>query len=265
MKLVCVLTGAVALASCPPALAAPKPPEAPFIIASDVADAPDGFNRMCQLDHGLCSELGIPEGSALARENDAQARGEQPGGGTDAQWATGALKSCTVADCEAGMTAAAIVTGTGMAIARTAAIAPVASATTTPAALAIPRDLRKIARLNARLNHRIRQIADIDLYGVDELWRRPAQGRTMAGDCEDIAIEKRVELIEAGIARERLAFAVVYAPGFGLHTVLVVRMADGDYVLDSMTSRIVRWDQTRYSWLRVESRDKPGVWQRVAA
>ena len=263
MKLRCVFAGAAALVSCSPALAAPNPPGAPFIVASDVADAPDGFNRMCVLDHGLCNELGIPEDSALTRENGAQPRAEQPGAAA-AQWTTGALKSCTLADCGGDMPVAATEAATNLVIAETAAITPTPPASDVPAA-ALPRDLRKIARLNARLNHRIRQIADIDLYGVDELWRRPTPGRAMAGDCEDIAIEKRVELIEAGIARERLAFAVVYAPGFGLHTVLVVRMADGDYVLDSMTSRVVRWDQTRYSWLRVESRDHPGVWQRIAA
>jgi predicted transglutaminase-like cysteine proteinase len=56
------------------------------------------------------------------------------------------------------------------------------------------------------------------------------------GDCEDIAIRKRRDLIDAGFAAEKLSVLVV--PG---HAMLLARTDAGDYVLDNNHDRLTRW------------------------
>lgn len=56
------------------------------------------------------------------------------------------------------------------------------------------------------------------------------------GDCEDIAIRKRRDLIVAGFPAEKLSVLVV--PG---HAMLLARTNAGDYVLDSASDRISTW------------------------
>jgi predicted transglutaminase-like cysteine proteinase len=57
------------------------------------------------------------------------------------------------------------------------------------------------------------------------------------GDCEDIAIRKRRDLIEAGFPAEKLSVLVV--PG---HAMLLARTNSGDYLLDSASDRISTWN-----------------------
>ena len=117
-------------------------------------------------------------------------------------------------------------------------------------------------RVNRRVNDNVIQRSDSDNFGVDELWRRAGAGRNATGDCEDIAIEKRVELIQAGFPRDRLFLATVFESRIGLHTVLIVRLMDGDYVLDSRRGDIVPWQRAHYSWLRLQALDNPVQWRR---
>ncbi|HWK37089.1 transglutaminase-like cysteine peptidase [Sphingomonas sp.] len=80
-------------------------------------------------------------------------------------------------------------------------------------------------------------------------------------DCKDLAIEKRLRLIEAGFPADRLRVAVVYSRSAGLHILLVAQTDDrGEVVLDSRQDRIVRWDKARYRWLSVQSADDPMAW-----
>jgi predicted transglutaminase-like cysteine proteinase len=123
--------------------------------------------------------------------------------------------------------------------------------------------MRLLKRINHRVNHHVRQTTDLALYGVDELWRASGVGPHAAGDCEDIALEKRAELIQAGMAANTLFLATVYVPGLGLHTVVVARLSEGDFVLDSLSPEIVRWDRLSYIWLRIQSPDNPMGWYRL--
>jgi len=118
-------------------------------------------------------------------------------------------------------------------------------------------------RVNRRVNDNVIQRSDLDNFGVDELWRRAGAGRNATGDCEDIAVEKRVELIQAGFPRDRLFLATVFESRIGLHTVLIVRLMDGDYVLDSRRGDIVPWQRAHYSWLRLQAIDNPVQWRRL--
>ena len=117
--------------------------------------------------------------------------------------------------------------------------------------------------INRLVNGRVHQGTDLEIYGQAEVWRRSGVGKGAAGDCEDLAIEKRFELVDAGFPPDRLAFAVVYAHGIGLHTVLVAHLSSGDYVLDSRTPYIQPWADTPYSWIGIQSTEDPMAWHAV--
>ena len=120
-----------------------------------------------------------------------------------------------------------------------------------------------IRKVNRQVNHSIVQMSDLAAMGVDEYWYRPGMRKGTPGDCEDIAIEKRARLMELGFPAERLFYAVSYVSGYGLHTVLIARLDDGDYVLDNMTPRILRWADVRQVWLRQQVPGQPLLWARI--
>jgi len=122
--------------------------------------------------------------------------------------------------------------------------------------------MAELVAVNRQVNGRVKQVSDQQLYGVEEFWTRSTTDQNARGDCEDLALEKRFKLVEAGFDPERLFFAVVYNRGAGLHTVLVARLDDGDFVLDSRTPYVNRWYETPYSWVSIQSADKPGQWFR---
>lgn len=113
-------------------------------------------------------------------------------------------------------------------------------------------DLKWVGRVNRSVNARVIQLTDIQMFGRGELWRRSGIEKGARGDCEDLAIEKRLQLIEQGFPADRLFFAVVYQTQVGLHTILVARLADGDYVLDSRTPYVERWSSVPYSWVSIQ-------------
>jgi predicted transglutaminase-like cysteine proteinase len=120
--------------------------------------------------------------------------------------------------------------------------------------------LRAVTRL---VNGNIRQRTDMEVYGVGEYWNRPTLPG--AGDCEDIAIEKRMVLVADGFDPSKLAYAVVYRHDIGLHVVLIARMDEGDYVLDSLSSKVRRWSAAPYKWLRMQTPGNPSAWTTVGA
>jgi predicted transglutaminase-like cysteine proteinase len=122
--------------------------------------------------------------------------------------------------------------------------------------------MAEVVAVNRQVNGRVKQVSDQQLYGVEEFWTRSTTEQNARGDCEDLALEKRFKLVEAGFNPERLFFAVVYNRGVGLHTVLVARLEDGDFVLDSRTPYVNRWYETPYSWVSIQSADRPGLWFR---
>lgn len=148
-----------------------------------------------------------------------------------------------------------------------AAYAPAAAALAAPAqAPAAFSDERLMAMLKA-VNHGINraaiQVPDFNALGVDERWNRLPEGKHPVGDCEDIAIEKRIRLEEAGFPAERMFYAVAFLPRLGLHTVLIARLDEGDYILDSLSPHVLRWDQVHYVWLRQQVPGRPLEWTRI--
>ena len=124
-------------------------------------------------------------------------------------------------------------------------------------------DRALLKSVNLKVNRSVVQITDSDAMGVGEHWNRLSSDPHPIGDCEDIAIEKRIRLEQAGFPADRMFYAVAFVPRFGLHTVLIARLDDGDYVLDSMDPFIVRWDKVKYVWLRRQLPGQPLVWTRV--
>ncbi|KTF68829.1 transglutaminase-like cysteine peptidase [Sphingomonas sp. HT-1] len=150
---------------------------------------------------------------------------------------------------------------TGRAVAATASIA-----LTLPqhAAIDAGSDSSKLlASVNRLVNSRVRQRTDLAAFGEGELWRRSGIGRGAVGDCEDLAIEKRLQLIDAGYPADRLFFAVVYRRGLGLHTLLLARTDDGDMVLDSRSPYVRPWHEAGYDWISAQAPGEAGRWQTV--
>ncbi len=85
------------------------------------------------------------------------------------------------------------------------------------------------------------------------------------GDCEDYALYKKRELIRLGIPPEQLLIAAVLDKQRRIHAVLVVRTGSQDLVLDNLTSRIVPWNRTGYTFLRLQDPDQPSRWVAVYA
>lgn len=126
-----------------------------------------------------------------------------------------------------------------------------------------PMLMAMIKSVNKAVNRAVVQVSDMDHMGVGEHWDRLSGDPRPVGDCEDIAIEKRARLEQAGFPARRLFYAVAFVPRFGLHTLLIARLDNGDYVLDSLSPHIVRWDQVRYVWLRQQMPGSPLDWARV--
>ncbi len=118
----------------------------------------------------------------------------------------------------------------------------------------------EIVKVNRVVNATIEQVEDIALYGVQERWTYPENGK---GDCEDLALLKRRMLMKAGIPRQALLMTVVRDETGAGHAVLTVATDRGDYVLDSKTSKVLPWGDTGYGYIKRQSQEDPNVWVRL--
>ena len=114
--------------------------------------------------------------------------------------------------------------------------------------------------LNREINASVPEISDIAQYGRLEVWELPT---ARGGDCEDIAMRKKRDLIDAGIAPQSLMLSTVLDRDLNAHAVLVFRDEDGDLVLDNLTDRILPWAETGYSFLRMQDPASPDRWRAV--
>ncbi len=84
------------------------------------------------------------------------------------------------------------------------------------------------------------------------------------GDCEDFALQKRADLLARGWPSADLRLAITRLPSGVAHAVLLVRVGGTDHVLDNLTDRVLRWDQTGYDYLMVQGRADPRSWYDLA-
>lgn len=113
-----------------------------------------------------------------------------------------------------------------------------------------------LSGVNREINKRIKQINDDDKADFGDSWTVASR----SGDCEDIALAKRKELISIGWSPRALRIAVTRtAKGEG-HAVLVVRTSKGDLVLDNRSDTVKGWTRTDLTWLKIQSSDNPRLW-----
>ncbi len=120
--------------------------------------------------------------------------------------------------------------------------------------------LEQIARINAHVNRHVKQVDDRQTYGREDVWRPSGIAPGASGDCEDLALEKRQELIAAGFPASRLFIAIAFRQATGLHAVLVARLPDGDRVLDSRDAFVRPVAKTGYAWLSLQRPEAPERW-----
>ena len=121
-------------------------------------------------------------------------------------------------------------------------------------------DLDLATRINAEVNRKTHQISDIQQYGRSEYWALPT---SRGGDCEDIALLKKMKLVAVGIRPETLLIATALDRKRNPHAVLVMRTEFGDVVLDNLSSRIKHWSETGYSFLKMQNPARPANWDAI--
>ncbi len=122
--------------------------------------------------------------------------------------------------------------------------------------------LNEAARINQRVNRSVREISDLHQYGREDVWSLPSAS---GGDCEDFALLKKRELIQAGFPPERLLLATVLDRKRQGHAVLVLNTDQGYYVLDNLTNEVKRWERTGYTFIRMQNPNAPSTWVSVFA
>ncbi|MEP7240114.1 MAG: transglutaminase-like cysteine peptidase [Devosia sp.] len=116
---------------------------------------------------------------------------------------------------------------------------------------------QQLIAINDNVNATVVPETDEDNYHVAEYWTYPANGR---GDCEDIALEKRRELVAAGWDPSTLLMTVVREKSGEGHALLMVRTDRGDMMLDNQDPRILLWSDTAYEFVKRQSQADAGKW-----
>ncbi len=114
-----------------------------------------------------------------------------------------------------------------------------------------------IVSVNNAVNVEIDQRSDMEVWGHEDYWEYPDNG---SGDCEDLALEKRRRLMQAGLDVSDLLITVVRDERGAGHAILTVRTDRGDFILDNMQAKVLRWDETPYTYLKRQSTDHAGRW-----
>lgn len=123
-----------------------------------------------------------------------------------------------------------------------------------------PESWRTILSVNNAVNTEIEQRTDMEVWGYEDYWEYPYKG---AGDCDDIVLEKRRRLIQAGIPARNLPITVVRDEQGDGHAVLTVITDRGDFILDNLRAKVLRWDETPYTYLKRQSTRNAGHWQTI--
>jgi predicted transglutaminase-like cysteine proteinase len=116
-------------------------------------------------------------------------------------------------------------------------------------------------RINRMVNTLIRPVSDQEQYGQVEYWTIPKD----KGDCEDYVLLKQRDLQNLGFAASSLLITVVLDENGQGHAVLTVSTKDGDFILDNRRNDILRWNDTKYSFLKRQARENGRNWVALAA
>ena len=116
---------------------------------------------------------------------------------------------------------------------------------------------RAVERLNREVNAKIAPATDMEMWGVQERWDYPQDGR---GDCEDYVLLKRKMLMDMGLPRQALLVTVVTDLQGDGHAILTLRTDRGDFVLDNMEDEVKLWRETPYGFVKRQSQTDPNLW-----
>jgi predicted transglutaminase-like cysteine proteinase len=84
-----------------------------------------------------------------------------------------------------------------------------------------------------------------------------------AGDCNDFAVTKRHELLTRGWPSRSLLLAEVVTSWGEHHLVLIVRLNQEDFVLDTLSPDVRPWWKANYRWVRVQQPRNPRFWATI--
>ena len=119
-----------------------------------------------------------------------------------------------------------------------------------------PQSWQHLLDVNTSFNTSIVPETDMQLYHVPEYWTYPHG----YGDCEDIALAKRRQLIEDGWPVSTLLMTVAKEANGEGHAVLMVRTDRVDLILDNQDSTIRDWRESPYHFLKRQSQANAGEW-----
>jgi len=117
----------------------------------------------------------------------------------------------------------------------------------------------QLVAVNASVNLSVIPATDEDVYGRPEFWAYPGR----KGDCEDVVLLKRRDLIEKGWPVGALLVTVVRQRNGEGHAVLTVATDRGDLVLDSLQPRVLVWSDTDYQYVKRQSEFNSGQWTAI--
>ena len=123
-----------------------------------------------------------------------------------------------------------------------------------------PKRWNELTTVNATVNQTIEPATDMAVYGRTEVWAYP----TTRGDCEDVALLKRRDLIEKGWPVGALLMTVVRQPNGEGHAVLTVLTDRGDLILDNLRAPILVWSETGYQFVKRQSEFDTGEWVAIS-
>lgn len=111
---------------------------------------------------------------------------------------------------------------------------------------------------NTAVNGSVAFVPDPENSGLEDSWDYPEDGR---GDCEDFVVEKRRQLVKAGLPSASLTCGVAFHQvQLFPHAVLFVETTAGTFVLDNLHDEVLCWDALPYFYTRRERPD--GQWIR---
>jgi predicted transglutaminase-like cysteine proteinase len=122
-----------------------------------------------------------------------------------------------------------------------------------------PQLWNQLVAVNAEVNLAVKPATDQEIYGRPEVWAYP----TTRGDCEDLVLLKRRDLIEQGWLVGALLITVVRQKNGEGHAVLTVETDRGDLVLDSLQPRVLVWSDTDYQYVKRQSETNSGQWMAI--
>ncbi len=225
--------------------------QGPFMPSGMTVDAPSGYIDMCQRDAALCAD---PTPALSTARNVTAAT---------VDLASAALAGDRLDDGQGQPRLMMISWAQRAPAAAEPAPAPVSDAAPTARPVDDAARMDMLNRVNRYVNGGVIQRLDASVNGDDD-WRRSGVGQGARGDCKDIAVEKRLELIQQGFPASALFYAIGFREDIGLHAVLIAHTEAGDMVLDSRSPYIVSWSQAPYLWVKRQSSEDPRVWSMVS-